>query len=465
MGHTEKVLAEPSEMPVEMLTPEEVAGCMDSATDALGTDDAEAMADSDLCEDSPDEAEEMTGVESQEDSAVAAGETANGEPWEDGAADAEEMADGESWEDSSADPEGMADGEPSEDSSADREDAERAAEGAKRSRLKGWKLSELAKRADPVWILENTIPAGLTVVYGLPKAGKSFWCIEVAACFAAGKPFHGVTLGKSGRVLYVAAEGGGKAIYNRIMAVARRRGIAEVELETNLEIVEHGMDLNNPKSVDEFLKENPGQWDLVIIDTLARCMSGDENLTLDMNMAVAECDRIRRRTRGDLVLVHHQGWTKARPRGASALFGALDALIRIYRNSDRYTVVEVEALREGAVHDNNGVLYRHVDGVLEPITPKPKGVDKLRERERKMFEVLDALYGAANSAVPIKQWRATVESVNPAILDGKSKKARDQQWRRAFANLTEVESIKVQGSDVIPWRPSDDFGEEEVEDE
>jgi RecA-family ATPase len=186
-------------------------------------------------------------------------------------------------------------------------DTNGTAEDTKRSRFKGWKLSELGKRPDPVWILPNTVPAGLTVVYGQRKAGKSFWCIELVTCFATGKPFHGATLGKSGRVLYVAAEGGGKAIYNLIMVVASRRGIAPAELEPNLEIVEHGMDLNNAQSVDEFLKENPGKWDLVVIDTLARCMSGDENSTPDMNMAVAECDRIRRKAGGDLILVHHQG--------------------------------------------------------------------------------------------------------------------------------------------------------------
>jgi hypothetical protein len=339
-------------------------------------------------------------------------------------------------------------------------------EDTKRSRLKGWKLSELGKRPDPVWILPNTVPAGLTVVYGQPKAGKTFWCIELVTCFATGKPFHGAKLGKSGRVLYVAAEGGGKAIYNRIMAVALKRGIAAAELEPNLEIVEHGIDLNNAQSVDEFLKENPGNWDLVVIDTLARCMSGDENSTIDMNGAVNECDRIRRKAGGDLILVHHQGWSKARPRGASALFGALDGLIRVYRDTDRYTVVEVEALREGAVSGRASGLYRLVDGVMEPIASKPKGVEKLQDRERKMLEVLDTLCGASGgAAVPTRQWREAVESMAPPVLDGKTKKMRDQQWRRAFANLTEVESIKVYGSDVLPWRPSDDFREEEVQDE
>jgi hypothetical protein len=147
------------------------------------------------------------------------------------------------------------------------------------------------------------------------------------------------------------------------------------------------------------------------------------------------------------------------------LLGALDGLIRVYRNPDRYTVVEVEALREGAVNEGAGALYRLVDGAMEPIAPKPKGVDKPQDRERKMLEVLDTLCGATGGAVPTKQWREVVERTAPPILDGKAKKARDQQWRRAVANLTEFESIRVLGSDVLPWRPSDDFREEKVEDE
>jgi hypothetical protein len=344
-------------------------------------------------------------------------------------------------------------------------DDTRSAQKASRSRLKGWKLSELATRPDPIWILENTIPSGLTTVYGPPKSTKTFWCVEIATCFAAGAPFHGTNLGKCGRVLYVAAEGGGKAIYNRIMAVARKRGIAEANLEANLEIVEHGMDLNNPESVDEFLKENPGHWDLLIIDTLARCMSGDENSTPEMNEAVAECDRIRRKAGGDLILVHHQGWAKARPRGASALFGALDALIRISRTPDRGTIVEVEALREGAVKENNGTLYRLVDGALESVTPKPKGVEKLRERERRMLELLEMLFDVSKGPVATKKWRDNVGDASPPILDGKSKKSQDQQWRRAVETLTKFEAIKDYGATVMPWLAAEDFQEEKEEED
>ena len=165
-----------------------------------------------------------------------------------------------------------------------------------------------------------------------------------------------------------------------------------------------------------------------------------------------------------MILVHHQGWGKARrPRGASALFGALDALIRISRTPNRQTAVEVEALREGAVKENNGLLYSLVDGVLEPVTPRSKGVDKLRERERRMLEVLEMLYNASKEEVAIKKWRGAAEGVSPPILDAKSKKTRDQQWRRAVTTLTEVEAIKNYGTTVMPWLAAQDFEEEKEE--
>ena len=48
--------------------------------------------------------------------------------------------------------------------------------------------------------------------------------------------------------------------------------------------------------------------------------------------------------------------------------------------------------------ENNGVLYRLVDGVMEPIAPRAKGMDKLRDRERKMLSILEAQFASANVA-------------------------------------------------------------------
>jgi hypothetical protein len=328
-----------------------------------------------------------------------------------------------------------------------------------------WDLDELERLPDPKWILPGWVPQGVTVVYAMPKHGKSYWTISLSVCYATGADFFGRKLGGSGRVLYIAAEGGAKAIRNRIGRFAERLGIDMAALRKKLKVVTWGIGLDSGESVKEFLALNPGPWDLIVIDTLARNMIGDENLTADMNLVIKGADFIRQETGGSVILVHHQGWSKARTRGSSALLGALDAQIHVERK-DGFNYVTVEELREAAIPDDNVMTFKldKSAGVLELVANKPKGMDKLRDRERRMLEVLEALYAKANRAVPIKQWRAAVESEDPPILEG-AKKVQHQQWRRAFVHLKDVESIKEQDSEILPWRPSDDFGDAEADEE
>ena len=65
---------------------------------------------------------------------------------------------------------------------------------------------------------------------------------------------------------------------------------------------------------------------LIVIDTLARAFSGDENSTANMNEFVAGCDAIRSYYPNCTILVvHHTGLSEAkRPRGSSALMAAVD---------------------------------------------------------------------------------------------------------------------------------------------
>lgn len=344
---------------------------------------------------------------------------------------------------------------PDNDNDSD-DDSERkpATTTKRRSRLKASKLSEIANDPEPVMILtvdgQGMIAEGLTVVYGLPKSGKSYWLFGVVVCFAARIPYNGVELAKHGRVLYIAAEGSRKAVYNRIKRDAAKRGVKIEDLEDVIEIVSSPVDLNTKAAVDEFLRENPGRWNLVIVDTLARNMSGDENSTKDMNGAVAACDRIKNHYAEksgscDIILVHHQGWAKVRPRGAIALFGALDGLIRVFRNALGQTVVKVEELREGEVKDNNGLLYKIVGGVMEQQETQSQSLEKLRERERKMYDLLVKL--SKIGPVDLKDFRDAVFSAD--IFDDAEEGNKAQQdkrsknFRRALQHMREFKIITI----------------------
>jgi hypothetical protein len=109
--------------------------------------------------------------------------------------------------------------------------------GRKRPRIMAWDLDELERLPEPDWILPGWVPHGLTVVYAMPKHGKSYWTISLSVCYAMGIEFFGKKLGGSGSVLYIAAEGGGKAVRNRIGRFAQKFGIDIAALGKRLKVV------------------------------------------------------------------------------------------------------------------------------------------------------------------------------------------------------------------------------------
>jgi hypothetical protein len=78
--------------------------------------------------------------------------------------------------------------------------------------------------------------------------------------------------------------------------------------------------------------------DLLIIDPLARFMTGDENRAQDMNQVVRFLDELIQTLHLTVVLVHHTGKTTAtereggqRLRGSSVLFAAADTVLMLDR--------------------------------------------------------------------------------------------------------------------------------------
>ena len=107
--------------------------------------------------------------------------------------------------------------------------------------------------------------------------------------------------------------------------------------------------LSNRKSVDSLIEDmGEDDWDLVIIDTLARCMNGDENSVKDMNLAIKGCDRIRERTGAAVMLVHHSGKDQSKGmRGSTALLGAIDGSMRMRPTGNDAIELSVPELRHG----------------------------------------------------------------------------------------------------------------------
>ena len=215
-----------------------------------------------------------------------------------------------------------------------------------RKRFREMSFDDLSAMEAPKWLVKALIPdGGLAVVYGQPKSCKTFWALDMALSIASGRPFHGLET-RHGRMTYVAAEGGPARLHERALAWARTHG-ANPDRAVKWLITER-IDLTDGSDVAEFIKALDGPRSLVVIDTLARCMSGDENVQKDMGAFVAGCDRIREATGAAVLVVHHEGKDAGKgARGSNVLRGAVDTAVRVRREESGNVVVSVEDQRDG----------------------------------------------------------------------------------------------------------------------
>ena len=174
--------------------------------------------------------------------------------------------------------------------------------------------AELGEAPPPAWLVEPYIPEGaLVILFGASGSFKSFVAIDLA--------------GRApGSTVYLAGEGAG-ALYKRARAWEAAAG-READIRWLLEPV----DLLNEWEMEAFAEairslDPPPR--LIVVDTAARAMRGDENDTGEMGRLVAALDRYRAEFRAAILVVHHSGHGNTdRERGSSGLPAAADVRIR-----------------------------------------------------------------------------------------------------------------------------------------
>lgn len=198
------------------------------------------------------------------------------------------------------------------------------------------RMDDEIEQLPPVpWLSDGILPAnGLAALYGAPGAGKSFVALDLALSIAADFPWFSRTL-QTGTALYLAAEGlsGLSQRMRAWKAFHRRIGRLGVGFVTT------AIDLLQPATVTRVVEVSKtlsdiGPMQLVVIDTLARSMVGDENDTGDMSRVVANADAIRTGTGATVLLVHHTRKDSDLERGSSALRGAVDTLLLCREGDD-----------------------------------------------------------------------------------------------------------------------------------
>jgi hypothetical protein len=331
------------------------------------------------------------------------------------------------------------------------------------------------------WTVKGWIPdaAWLIEFFGPPGAYKSFIALDVALSIAMGRDWHGHPV-KQCRAVYIAAEGQ-SGILKREKAWLAYHGLNSDKLDL-FTILPLPCLIDIPRELDALIEaltqlpEPPVGF--IVIDTLARSMTGDENSTSDMGKVVNACARLSEETgRAQIALVHHTGKDEARgPRGALALTGATDVLIGVTKPYDRAAVIHCERQKDdeppadmcfnmaiqgtGHLNDDGEELSSLVP-VYDPFTssskakqPKFKGANRiaynaldaaLRDKgQPPSNELLDHIREEDRPDMVVHEddWRQA--AYNLGISDGKPG-AKRTAFRRARTALMDLDAVACFG--------------------
>ena len=199
------------------------------------------------------------------------------------------------------------------------------------------------------YLVKGIIPhTGLTVVWGPPKCGKSFWVFDLAMHVALGIPYRGRRV-QQGTVVYLALEGG-HGFRARVEAYRRTHDIKDAPFylvtdRTSLVQDHAGLIADSRRQIGKTLPA------MVVIDTLNRSLAGSESKDEDMAAYIRAADAIREAFDCAVVIVHHCGVDGTRPRGHTSLTGAADAQLAVSRDAANNIAVTVEWMKDGPEGD------------------------------------------------------------------------------------------------------------------
>ena len=267
------------------------------------------------------------------------------------------------------------------------------------------------------YLVKGLIPrTGLTVIWGAPKSGKSFWTFDVLMHVALGWDYRGRRVDQ-GPVVYCAFEGA-TGFRARIEAF-RSRFLPEDAVPVPFYLVPITLDLvSDHKELISAIRSELGDAvpHAVSLDTLNRSLRGSENSDQDMGAYVKAADAIRETFDCSIPIVHHCGIDETRPRGHTSLRGALEAQLVVKRGTADTIFVTVEEMKEGPSGETVACELEQVEVGLdedgEPITScvvitsdlteiTPLAGPKLSPNQRSMWSILE---DAGAAGLTLEEW-------------------------------------------------------------
>ena len=186
------------------------------------------------------------------------------------------------------------------------------------------------------WLLTGFIPKeSVGVMYGKSASRKSFIAIDISCAIATGSLWHNQKTRKGG-VVYVAAEGQ-MGISKRVKAweIVTGQQVDQLYILGQAVVISETTAQNNLiQAIQEIEKHNDIKIELIVLDTLARNFSGDENNNDAMGKFIRGCDFVKTSTSASVLAIHHSGKDVSKGgRGHSSLHGAIDCEFQVSHDS------------------------------------------------------------------------------------------------------------------------------------
>ncbi|WP_176722008.1 AAA family ATPase [Bradyrhizobium sp. LMTR 3] len=309
---------------------------------------------------------------------------------------------------------------------------------SQQSRIIFTKFSDIVLSTTSRYLLKGILPSvGLVVVWGPPKCGKSFFVFDMVAHIAAGWRYRDRRV-KQCPVVYFALEGqlGFEA---RVEAFRKAHSISDIPfyLSTDRIVLPHDGEAVVASIKRQFPTLHPG---IIVLDTLNRSMAGSENDPSDMAAYIRAADLIRETFNCLVIVIHHCGVEKGRPRGHTSLTGAADGQIAVSRDAFGNVVALVEYMKDGPQGDQ-------IASALEQVTV---GTDE--DGDPVISCVIRSSEMAASSrakvsgqaALALRVLQDTIadnyEEPPPAVSAlAKTRTCREELWRANFYKKTASE--------------------------
>lgn len=308
---------------------------------------------------------------------------------------------------------------------------------------------------------------GLSVIWGPPKCGKSFWAVDIAMHIALGWEYRGRRV-QQAPVVYIALEGQ-HGLPARIEAFRRHHSANAAPfylILVRLDLIADAAALiaDIKAQIGDVM---PGA---VFIDTLNRSLAGSESKDEDMGRYLAAADRVASELSCAVIIVHHCGIDATRPRGHTSLTGSVESQLAVKRGEAGQVIVTVEYAKDFA---EGTEVYSRLEPVIVGTDPDGDDISTLvvlpadgapQSKHRPHVKgaakiALDALCEAMDEAgeigpastrippnvrtIPVVRWR---EYFDAKTINSDNSDKKPDSRRRAFDRAAErLQTLQIVG--------------------